>query len=789
MRLRALDIKLLRDLRRMWTQVLSIAAITMVGTAAFIILVGTANSIQHTQIEYYEKYRFANLFAGAQYVPNHVADRLRRIDGIGVVTTGIAYTAMIQLPSMHEPASCQVSSQPGEGDLNQLHLRVGRHITAGNKREVIVSEGFAKAHNLQPGDYMLATMKGYRYRLQVVGVALSPEYVFFGVPGAMIPDDRLFGIMWVDRKLLEEAFEIEGGFNKVAFSVVGDAHEPDVIDQIDAVLRTYGGTGAYPRADHVSHATINSQIEQLRATVQYAAPVFIGIVAFLLHMLMMRHIETEREQIGSFKAFGYSNADIVWHYLKFVLIIVATGLAMGMLVGVELGERATGSYANRFHFPSMEYVLDPLIFLEVIAIQLGAALIGCLHSLKSAADLPPAVAMRPPPPPVYKRTLIERIVQRFVTDTPSRMILRHIVRWPVRSAMTVLAIAGAMAVLVAPLGSLSSTEHMVDVHFFQAERQDMTIAFGRTPSADALLEMKKFPGVQVVESFRNSSARVEFNGKKRKVMILGRARDNELSRPLDKTAHPLQMPEEGIIISVSMAEWLGAKVGDYITLHFLEARKPTVQLPIVALSENHMGMTFFQMYLDAKLLNRILREGSVVSGVHLQVDTLEMRALYQKLKQTPAVTGTITHAGSLNAMRRAMEQATKITWFNLIIAGIIIFGAVYNSARISLAERSRELAGMRLLGYTRWEVSYILLGELAILTLLALPLGSVMGYYLAYLLTEGTSNYMFRLPLYFKWSSIGYAILSVMAMVAISGALMAKIIFNLDLISTLKTKE
>lgn len=787
--MRALDIKLLRDLRRMWTQAVSIAAITMVGTAAYIILVGTANSILTTQVNYYERHHFANVFSAAQYVPNFVAKRLEQIDGVGLVTTGIAFTSVVKLETMDQPATCQATTIPDEGELNQLYLRSGRRLTPHSRREVIVSEGFAQAHNIQLGDTLHTTMKGASYRFQVVGIALSPEYVFFAVPGAMVPDDRLFGVLWFNRSFLEEAYEIQGGFNKVSVSMVGDAHEKDVITAVDAVLGPYGGTGAFPRADHVSHATVNAQIEQLRSTVKYAAPVFIGIVAFLLHMVMKRHIETEREQIGSFKAFGYSNADIIGHYLKFVMVIIASGVAAGMAVGAQIGELATTPYARMFHFPYLEYAQDPLVFLEVTVIQLGAGLIGCLHSLHAAAHLPPAVAMRPPPPPVYKRTLLETMLQKVITDQPSRMIMRHIVRWPLRSVMTIFAIAGAMAVLVAPLAMLSSSERMVEVHFFEAERQDMTIAFGRTPSDFAVMDMKQLPGVLNAEPFRNVAARLEFDGKQRRVAVLGRNEINDLSRPLDAEGNPINVPREGIVISVSMAEWLGAKRGDYVTLRFLEGVKPTVQLPIVALSENYMGVTFFMTYVHYEVLNNILREGNVINGVYITHDPTQLKPFFKQLKMSPAMVAGITHAGALAALRRATDGKARMTYFYVVIAGIIIFGAVYNSARISLAERSRELAGMRLLGYTRSEVSYVLLGELAILTLGALPVGSALGYGLSYLLTEGTSNYLFRLPLYFKWSSIGYAILVVMAMVAVSGAFMAKRIFNLDLISTLKTKE
>lgn len=787
--MRTLDIKLLRDLRRMWTQALSIAAITMVGTAAYIILIGTANSILVTQVNYYERQQFAYIFATAQYVPNFVAKRLEEINGVGKVTTGIAYTSVVNIQSMDQPATCQATTIPEEGDLNQLYIRSGRALTPHSRREVIVSEGFALVHNIQLGDFLNITMKGMGYRFQVVGIALSPEYVFFAVPGAMVPDDRLFGVLWFNREFLEEAYEIKGGFNKVSFSIIGDVNENDVITAVDAVLKPYGGTGAFPRADHISHSTINSQIEQLNATVKYAAPVFVGIVAFLLHMVMKRHIETEREQIGSFKAFGYSNTDIVLHYLKFVLVIVASGVAAGMLVGSKIGELATIPYARMFHFPYLEYVQEPLVFVQVAIIQVGAGLIGCLHSLHSAARLPPAVAMRPPPPPVYKRTWLEIMLQKVISDQPSRMIMRHIIRWPLRSLMTVFAIAGAMAVLVAPLGMLSSSERMVDIHFFEAERQDMTVAFGRTPSEYAAMDIKHLPGVLSAEPFRNVAARLEFGGKQRRVAVLGRRQGNELSRPLDANDDGIQVPKEGIVISVSMAEFLGARIGEYVTLRFLEGRKPVIEMPIVALAENYQGPTFFMTYVDAEVLNDILREGNVINGVYITHDPLYLKPFFKQLKGAPAMVAGITHAGALAALRRGMEGKTRMTYFYVLIAGIIIFGAVYNSARISLAERSRELAGMRLLGYTRSEVSYVLLGELAILTLAALPVGSGLGYALAYLLTEGSSNYVYRLPLYFKWSSIGYAVLVVMAMVAISGAFMAKRIFNLDLIATLKTKE
>lgn len=785
----ALNLKLVRDLRRLWSQVLAIMMVTAVGACAYIILVGTADSIQQTQAEYYKRYRFADVFSTVERAPNGLVETIRRIDGVQGVSTGIAYTGLVEIPDQMVPANCLITSLPTAGGLNQLHIREGRLPEAGSKTEVVVSEPFARGNEIHPGDSLYATLRGEKRKIHVVGIALSPEYVFFGVPGALIPDKRRFGVMWMERSAVEDAYDMAGAFNAVSLSLVPGMRATDVINELDAVLDQYGGTGAYDRDDQVSHATVSSQIRQLRESTHYAAPVFVGIVAFLLHMLMKRHIETEREQIGNFKALGYGNGDIVWHYAKLVLVITLGGIALGLVVGMRLGKLATEAYATSLDFPFLDYVLRPSIFFEASMIQCLAAFFGSFASLRKAESLEPAVAMRPSPPPVYERTALESWINRIVGDQPTRMILRHIVRWPLRSGMTVFAIAGATAVLIAPLGSLSSTVQMSEIHFNLAERQDMTVAFGETPSSGAVLEMGHYPGVLGMEPFRAIPARIEFEGRSRRITVLGRESVNDLSRPLDQDLDPIHIPKNGLIIADSMAQWLGLNVGDHVRLHFLEDRRPVVDIPIVALSKSYIGMTFFMAFMDLDSLNHILMEGPAISGIHTKLDALQLIPFYREIKENPAVTGTISHTDTRAAMQRALDQAGQMTRISILIAAIIVFGAVYNSARIALVERERELAGMRLLGYSRFAVSYILLGELAILTLISLPFGCAMGYGFAYLLTEGTANEMFRIPLALEPPIIGVAVLTVTIVVMLTGFILAKRIYRLDLISVLKARD
>ncbi len=787
--MRALNQKVLRDLLRLWSQVLAIVLVTAIGTAAFVMSLGTLHSLQQTQAQYYDRYQFADVFASVRRAPAALAVKLAAIAGVDQVSTRIIHNVVLTIPGMSEPVNGLLSSLPEPGDLNQLHLRRGRLVLPGSTDEAVLSESFANAHQLSAGSTFWATIKGHKRKLTVVGVALSPEYVFFGVPGAMVPDDERFGVLWMDRKALAAAFDLKGAFNDVVMTLTADADEAEVLRHTDALLVPYGGIGAYGRADHVSHSTLSGEINQLRASIRIAAPVFIGVVAFLLHMLMMRHVETEREQIGAMKALGYTHVAVAWHYTKFVLIIVASGVTLGLIGGALSGREMTEIYAAHYRFPFLDYALTPFTLFQAAGIQAAAALIGAMGSLWGAIRLPPAMAMRPPPPPVYRRTLIERLGLMLIADQPTRMILRHLVRWPVRSAMTILGIAAATAILIAPLGVFSSAAKMIDTHFFRAERQDMTVAFAQTRSHKVLYEIARYPGVMQVELFRATPAMIRFGPRSRRVTVIAREGLNELSRPLDHELRAIAIPQQGVVISKSMAQWLRVTVGDQVIINLLESHQPAQTLSVTAIAESYVGLTFFMVFMDRGLLTHAMKEGDVITGVQLRYDSGKAASLFTKLKNTPAVTGAVSHAASLAGMRRIVGQNLRMTMINITVAGIIVFGVVYNSARISLAERSRELASMRLLGYSRLDVAYVLVGELVILMLVALPIGCGLGYLFAYLLTEGTANEMFRLPLHLEPGTFGYAIIVVILAVALSAAAVIRKVFLLDVLAILKARE
>jgi putative ABC transport system permease protein len=262
-----------------------------------------------------------------------------------------------------------------------------------------------------------------------------------------------------------------------------------------------------------------------------------------------------------------------------------------------------------------------------------------------------------------------------------------------------------------------------------------------------------------------------------------------LARPLDDSLEPLAIPEQGVVISEAMAGWLGVSRGDRIRLRLYERGRTKVELPVSAVAKSYVGLTFLTLYMDRRLLNRILREDDVITGAQLRVDETRTDELYAAIQATPSITGAVSQGAALKTMRRIVSENLRIALINIVVAAIIIFGVVYNSARISLSERVRELASMRMLGYSRFDAAYVLAGELWLLGLLALPIGFALGYGVAFMMTEGTASEMFRLPLHLEPRAFGYAALVVVVTLAVSTLAVARQLFSVDIVSVLKARD
>lgn len=785
----SLDRKLLRDMSQMKGQVFAIAIVIAAGVATFVNSRTILYSLELTRSTFYERYRFADVFARVKRAPDAVADRLAEIPGVAQVETRIVEHVTLDVPGLDEPAVGQLISLPVTRPprLNQLYLRRGRQLEIGRDDEVLASEAFLNANHLDVGDSIVAIINGRRKALRVVGVAFSPEYVFQIKPGDMLPDPEHFGILWMEHEALSTAYDMDGAFNDVAIGLSHGTPVEDVIYRIDRLLEPYGCLGAYARKDQLSHMLLESDIEGLRGAGLIAPTIFLSVAAFLLNVVLTRVTSLQREQIAALKAFGYSNLQIAWHYMKFVLLITMGGGIIGTLGGMWLAHDFTKLFLRVYQYPELVFQVQPNVVVMAVLIAGGASIAGAFGAIALAVRLPPAEAMRPEPPARFGPTILERVGLGRLVPNIARMVLRQLERHPIKTSFSLLAISMSVAIVVVGNFIANSVDKVIEMNFYDVQRYDLSLSTVEPVSVDAIHELAAMPGIYEVEPRRVISTRMRVRNRSRRVGIVGIEPGSQLLRLKSRTDETVEMPPGGLVLSKKLAEVLGVKVGGTVRVEVLQEKRPTVDVPVVGLRDDITGLN---AYMSIEAINRMLREGAKVSGAMITVDPLMLPAIYRELKDMPQVASVSIREASVNSFKNtAGKNMMHMRTINLTFAIIIALGVVYNGARISLSERSRELATLRVMGFTRREISTILLGEIGTITLLGLPLGLVMGYWFAWILTLFLDQEVFRFPFVIARSTYGLAAGTVLAASIISAMIVRRKLDELDLIAVLKSKE
>jgi putative ABC transport system permease protein len=785
--MRPLDRKLYRDLWHMRGQVTAIALVVACGVAAFIAMQSTYHSLIASQDSYYAEYRFVDVFAHVKRAPESLTGRMAEIPGVGALETRVIADVILDVPGVEEPATGRLVSIPSRGSplLNALHMESGRYPEQID--EVAISGAFSRANHLRPGATLDAVINGRWQRLRVVGVALSPEFIYEIRGGDLFPDNRRFGVLWMNRQALGAAFNMEGAFNDVAIKLGPGGSEPEVIERLDALLAPHGSLGAYGRSDQASHFFLSNEIAELRVTGTVIPAVFLLVTAFLIHLVLSRLVNTEREQIGLLKAFGYSNWSVGFHYLKLALVAVTGGILLGLIIGWYFGYRMTALYAEFFRFPVLRYETGWQVVIWAALISFGAASLGALSAVRRAVSLPPAEAMRPEPPARFRPGLVERMGFQKLLPVTWRMIVRNLERYPLKALLSALGMSLAVALLIIGFYFFDAIDRVIEVQFGFVYREDAMVVFNEPRSSSALYELEHLPGVLRVETFRSVPVRLRFEHRTRRTVILGLEPGGDLLRVVDKDFRVFRVPPEGLVLTAELAKSLGVSRGESLTVEVLEGERPVRQVVVTETVDELLGLS---AYMDKGALNRLMQEGGSISGARLMVDEREAKRLYALLKVTPAISGVVVPGAVLQNFNETIARTIGTsTTVIIVFACVIALGVVYNGARIALSERGRELASLRVLGFTQGEVGVMLLGEQMMLTLSAVPLGYGIGLLLILLITRAVHTELIRLPFVVSGKTFALAFLIVVAAAAFSSLLVGWRLRRLDLIAVLKARE
>jgi putative ABC transport system permease protein len=785
-----LDRKLLRDLGKMKGQVFAVSLVMACGLAMMIMTRSLILTLDSTRSTYYQTYAMADLFATLKRAPLSVAEQLTTLPGVATVETRVAVDVTLDLPGLSEPATGHIISLPEDGGpqkLNRLFLRSGRFPRSDERRELVLGESFANANGLQTGDSLVAVINGRRETLKICGIGLSPEYVFEARAGETLPDHKRFSVIWMNYRALAVAYNLDGAFNDVLVDLAPGASPEPVIEEMDRILAPYGARGAFLRKEQPSAQRLDDELRVL-TSLSFAYPlIFLSVAAFMVNAVLARIVRLQREQIAQMKALGYSSWQVGRHYLKFVLVIGFIGTLLGGVGGRVLGASLVDLYTLFFRFPALQFAMDYGALGWALFVSLGASMLGVLTVVWQAVKLPPAEAMRPEPPADFKPSLFERIgLTRWFSPT-FRMALRNIERRPWQAIFTSVGLALATGLMVLPGAMSDSIDYLLTFQWNSQQRQDVTVFLTEPSSGRGFHDLSHLPGVIRAEPIRSVQAGLKFGQRHRKLSVTGIAPAADLNRLLDEQGRAIAMPEEGLLMSAMLAKVLGARIGDEVEVEVLEGRRPTLHIPIRGLVTDYAGVA---AYMDISALRRLLKEGDTVNGAYLALDHSQWDAFMRSLKDTPQAAVVMVKRDQLAAFRETTGKSIGIIRkLYFVLATIVAFGVVYNSARIALSERSRELATLRVVGFSLAEVRGVLSGELAILVLLALPFGLLFGRGLALFIMSSFSTETVRLPIVIEMSTYSIAIIVVLTAAVTSFALVSRMIGKLDMVGVLKARD
>lgn len=784
-----LDRKLLREVWRLRGQMGSIALVVATGVMTVVTMRGGYQSLVDAQESYYRQARFPDLWVSLERAPLSMRQRLATIPGVAAVDTRVTLAARLDLPDLDAPGLGRFVSLPERGRpaLGDFVLDRGRVPAPGARREALVSQNFAEARGIEPGDTVRAVINGRAWHLEVSGTAISPEHAYAVPPGSLFPDDERYGVLWVRRDILGPAYDMDGAFNEAVLSLDRAADPTAVIAAVDRLLEPYGGQGAYPRARQFSHQTLQSELDQNRVMGTAIPAVFLGVAAFLLNLVMGRLIATQRTEIAVLKAFGYSDREVSVHFLRFALMAVGAGAVLGSVAGAWLGGSYIGLYGEYFDFPDLRYRLSPVLLLVSVGVSAAAAAAGALAAVRAAASLPPAEAMRPEPPTRFRPGPLERAGLGRVLPSSGPMILRNIERRPWRTGLSALGVALSVAILVVGMFMFDGVASMMELQFQVIQREDVSLTFQEPRPRSVRHALANLDGVTRVEVYRMVPARLRAGHRSRQVGLQGLPRDGQLRRIVNSDGTVLPVPAEGVVLSAVLADILGVDPGDTLRVEVLEGRRATASVTVAGVVDDFLGLS---ATMDLEVLDRLTGGGRGVSGAFLSVREDRRADLARQTKAIPAVAGVGSPADMLASFRSQLGESLFVAvGFLLGFAGMISVAVIYNGARIALSERGRELASLRVMGFRRSEVARLLLGEQAVVTLLAIPVGWALGYALSSAVVSSLQTETYRIPLVVgPRTYLLAAAITVVAAVA-SGWIVRRRIDHLDLIAVLKTRE
>lgn len=786
--------KLLRTIRSTLGQFAASAIVVATGITAFVAMTAVSDNLIRSRDSFYRETEFADHFFHVVLAPEGILSRIEAVNGV-LKATGRIQKDVPVLSGDDARTNLRLVGYPlpAEGELSRIMVLKGRlfeKYPEGGAVEVVLNPQFAKAHGLIPGDMLSIAAEGRRKTLSITGTAAGPEFVYAVKNAAsLLEDPSSFGVAILPQNQIQQLLEMKGSINQILIRFVPGADEAGVVRDIEQILEPYGNLANYPRKDQLSDAVLSGELDQLRAFARFLPSVFLGVAVLMQFVFIGRMVQVQRGQIGLLKALGYGNGALLALYGGYALAASATGASAGTFLGYVLAQLLTRVYAAFFNLPRLDEAIHfraaAVVFLATLVIGTAAG----IWAARGVLVIRPAESMRPASPRPVRPMFFEKIpaFSKWL-NLHWRMSLRSMGRNRFRAAVTTLGILFAVGLLVVSVFSRDSMDDLMVRHFEKEWRFDYLVRILDPVKESDLLSISRLPGVTEAEPIFELPVRFHFRGRSREDILFAMHPGSGLGRVITLDGREFDFPVEGLFLDWYAAGILGAETGDDIEVETILGLGPPrrTSVRVVGISRKAFGGA---SSTSLAVANRLLNEQGTASGMVLRVDGLSSGKFEDRLRDMINVLSVTDRLKEMAYLDKNLKYLYYSVGVMVIFSVILGFAIVFNASSLSFSERRRELASLRVLGFSIGEVASFLWKEnlllLAAGTILGLPFGKMLSE--AYAAGVSTDLFTFEAviyPLTYALAALGGGLF-----ILVSWRLAVGGVRNLEPVETLKAKD
>ncbi|MCL2057227.1 MAG: FtsX-like permease family protein [Oscillospiraceae bacterium] len=735
----------------------------------------------------YEERKFGDGFAAVAQIPLSDIAKVEAVPGIREAAATVTIDVSVDRPGFDRTITLRLSSfDPADTSrINDFQILEG---TQPHNSGILLSEKFARASGYSVGDEITLVIGGDRVREIVTGLVLSPEYVY-AIPDAsqMLPDFETFGFGFMPGARLGTLSGAAGTGNRVSFLLEDGAKYRNVEPLLEEILRPYGLIYLIPRDDQLSHAMLYMEIDVIGQMSTSMPFLFMALAVIILYIMLKRIIEQERTSIGTLKAMGFGNGTVMLLYISYGVIVGLLGGIAGASFGLALNAPMTGLMLEFFDLPAARVPPDFSLIMNGMAISLLSGASGAFMGTMGILRLSPSDAMRPPAPPTVTVDFVGRVpFLRAVLASHGYMAARNISRGRVRSAVVVfgLSVSFALMAFIASYGDMFDT--LIFNQFTKVQLYNLRVSLkSPIPYTGAIESAYALEGVRRAEGILEISVELRNGHLRKSTVITAMEKSSALfyiyDNDLDITFEP---PAGGVILASSLAKELNAVRGDVLTMRTPYTGGEDIPLPVEGIVNTGLGATGF-MAIEG--LWGLLGIPPSASGILL--DAHETMPIKDSLTDAENVAATLDLDESMAVVEDMISTYIPLTYMMQLAGIAIAFAIITNTASISLSERKREYATMRVMGMHPREIGKVVAFEYWILFILAVPPGIWLESLFKRSIAGMVDNDVFSIPQSTGLASFATAAALCMLTIMLSNLSAARKISRFDMVEVLKERD